>query len=52
MNQKLTVSVKELAHSLGADLVGVAQTASFMEAPKRHRRARRVCPVGKTAIDS
>ena len=37
MNEKLTVSVKELAHSLGADLVGVAQAHSFMEAPKGHR---------------
>jgi len=37
MNEKLTASVKELAHSLGADLVGVAQAHSFMEAPKGHR---------------
>jgi epoxyqueuosine reductase QueG len=37
MNEKLTVSVKKLAHSLGADLVGVAQANSFMEAPKGHR---------------
>jgi epoxyqueuosine reductase len=37
MNEKLTGSVKELAHSLGADLVGVAQAHSFMEAPKGHR---------------
>jgi len=37
MNEKLTASVKELAHSLGADLVGVAQAASFMKAPKGHR---------------
>ncbi len=37
MNEKLTTSVKELAHSLSADLVGVAQTRSFMEAPKGHR---------------
>lgn len=37
MNEKLTASVKELAHSLGADLVGVAQADSFMEAPKGHR---------------
>lgn len=36
MNEKLTASVKELAHSLGADLVGVAQAHSFMEAPKGH----------------
>ena len=36
MNEKLTASVKELAHSLGADLVGVAQADSFMEAPKGH----------------
>jgi epoxyqueuosine reductase len=37
MNEKLTASVKELAHSLGADLIGVAQAKSFMEAPKGHR---------------
>jgi len=37
MNEKLTASVKELAHRLGADLVGVAQADSFMEAPKGHR---------------
>jgi len=33
----MTVSVKELAHSLGVDLVGVAQAESFMEAPEGHR---------------
>jgi epoxyqueuosine reductase len=37
MNEEMTVSVKELAHSLGADLVGVAQAESFMEAPEGHR---------------
>ncbi|RLI45163.1 hypothetical protein DRO69_05870 [Candidatus Bathyarchaeota archaeon] len=37
MNEELTISVKELAHSLGADLVGVAQADSFIEAPKGHR---------------
>ena len=37
MNEKLTACVKELAHNLGADLVGVAQADSFMEAPKGHR---------------
>jgi len=37
MNEKLTASVKKLAHNLGADLVGVAQADSFMEAPKGHR---------------
>lgn len=37
MNEKMTVSVKQLAHSLGADLVGVARAESFMEAPEGHR---------------
>lgn len=37
MKEELTASVKELAHRLGADLVGVAQADSFMEAPKGHR---------------
>jgi len=37
MNEKLIANVKELAHSLGADLVGVAQAHSFTEAPKGHR---------------
>ncbi len=37
MDEKLTGSVKELARSLGADLVGVAQAESFMEAPMGHR---------------
>jgi epoxyqueuosine reductase len=37
MNEKLAVIVKELAHSLGADLVGVAQSKSFVEAPEGHR---------------
>ena len=37
MNEKLTASVKKLAHSLGADLVGVAQADSFIEAPNGHR---------------
>ena len=34
LNDKLTASVKELAHNLGADLVGVAQADSFVKAPK------------------
>jgi O-acetylhomoserine (thiol)-lyase len=37
LNEEMTVSVKELAHSLGVDLVGVAQAESFMEAPEGHR---------------
>ncbi len=37
MKDKLTASVKEIAHSLGADLVGVAKAESFAEAPKGHR---------------
>jgi len=37
MNEKLTVAVKKLARSLGADLVGVAQAEAFREAPKGHR---------------
>jgi len=37
MNEKLTVAVKKLARSLGADLVGVAQAEAFGEAPKGHR---------------
>ena len=36
MNEKLTVSIKELACSLGADLIGVAQAESFTEAPEGH----------------
>lgn len=37
MKEKITDSVKELAHSLGADLIGVAQAKSFAEAPEKHR---------------
>ena len=37
MSEELTVSVKELACSLGADLVGVVQAESFAEAPEGHR---------------
>jgi len=37
MDGKITVSVKELARSLGADLVGVAHAESFAEAPDGHR---------------
>jgi len=37
MNEKMTVSVKELAHNLGVDLVGVARAESFKEAPEGHR---------------
>jgi epoxyqueuosine reductase len=36
LNDKLTVEVKEMAHNLGADLVGVAQADSFVKAPKGH----------------
>ncbi len=36
LNDELTVTVKELARSLGADLVGVAQADSFAKAPKGH----------------
>jgi len=36
INKKLTASVKDLARRLGADLVGVAQKDSFIEAPKGH----------------
>ncbi len=37
MKDNLTASVKEMAHNLGADLVGVAKAESFTEAPKGHR---------------
>ena len=37
MKDKLTASVKEIAYSLGADLVGVAKAETFAEAPKGHR---------------
>jgi epoxyqueuosine reductase len=36
LNDELTVTVKELARSLGADVVGVAQADSFAKAPKGH----------------
>ncbi len=37
MKEKLTADMKEMAYSLGADLVGVAKAESFTEAPKGHR---------------
>jgi len=37
MKDKLTANIKEIAYSLGADLVGVAKAESSAEAPKGHR---------------
>lgn len=39
MSEDLTSRVKDLASSLGADLVGVARAESFAEAPEGHRPA-------------